>query len=93
MAAGAAAACRLFHSPIPLSDWMSEPQASLQLTLGENPAPVELVRPDTGPFSLYAQLGQQIFFDPSLLTVAALSVRLISSNRPLVQGCLGCRRR
>jgi cytochrome c peroxidase len=73
IAAAASAACLVFRSPIPLSDWMSEPQASLQLTLGENPAPVALVRPVSGPLSLYAQLGEQIFFDPSLSSSGRLS--------------------
>ena len=72
LAAGAAAAC-LLCGPVPLSDWLSSPQASLQLTLGENPAPVDLVRPDAAPLSLYAQLGRQIFFDASLSSSGQLS--------------------
>jgi len=33
---------------------------------GANPHPVHLLKPETVPLSLLAQLGKQIFFDPSL---------------------------
>ncbi len=36
------------------------------LTLGENPDPVQLVRPAAQPLSAMAQLGKQIFYDTSL---------------------------
>ncbi|WP_419759909.1 cytochrome-c peroxidase [Acidisoma sp.] len=62
---GVTSVAALLCGPVPLSDWLSDPHGSLELTLGKNPAPVELVRPDAGPMSLYAQLGKQIFFDPS----------------------------
>ncbi len=71
--AACATAAFVFCGPVPLSDWMSDPGASLQLTLGENPAPVELVRPHTAPPSLYAQLGKQIFFDANLSSSGQLS--------------------
>ncbi len=59
--------------PVPLADWIANPGASLQLTLGENPAPVELLRPDRRPPSLYAQLGEKIFFDARLSSSGQLS--------------------
>ncbi len=40
---------------------------------GENPHPVRLVRPPTGPLSAMAQLGRLIFFDPSLSSSGQLS--------------------
>ena len=73
LVASAAAGAILFGGPVPLPDWIADPRGSLELTLGENPAPVELVRPDARPLSLYAQLGKQIFFDPSLSSSGSLS--------------------
>jgi cytochrome c peroxidase len=63
----------LRRCPVAVSDWITDPEASLQLTLGENPSPVELDRPAARPLSLYAQLGRQIFFDPSLSSSGQLS--------------------
>ncbi|HEY1857105.1 cytochrome c peroxidase [Acidocella sp.] len=57
----------VLQSPIPLADWVSNPVASFQLAQGENPAPVQLVRPvPPAQFSAVAEVGQQIFFDTSL---------------------------
>jgi cytochrome c peroxidase len=39
---------------------------SAATSLGENPAPVQLVRPAIAPLSAMAQLGKAMFFDPSL---------------------------
>ena len=68
-----ATAAVLLLGPVPLSDWMADPQASLLLTLGENPAPVALTRPDANALSPYAQIGRLIFFDPSLSASGQLS--------------------
>ena len=40
---------------------------------GENPRPIHLVRSPVAPFSAMAQLGRQIFFDPSLSSSGKLS--------------------
>src|ERR1700740_3655082 len=40
---------------------------------GENPHPIHLVRRPVAPFSAMAQLGRQIFHDPSLSSSGALS--------------------
>src|SRR5580704_15608531 len=40
---------------------------------GENPHPVHLVRRPVAPFSAMAQLGRQIFYDPSLSSSGKLS--------------------
>jgi cytochrome c peroxidase len=47
----------------------AEPQDSS----GENPNPVHLVRPQSAPLSAMAQLGRQIFFDPSFSSSGQLS--------------------
>ena len=67
------AAAALLRSPVPVSDWFSNPEASFMLAQGENPAPVMLVRPEAAPLSLMAQLGKQIFYDPSLSSSGRLS--------------------
>jgi len=68
-----AGAGALLRPPVPARDWLSAPVASLQLSLGENPAPVELSRPAPAQLSLYAQLGRDIFFDPNLSSSRKLS--------------------
>jgi cytochrome c peroxidase len=40
---------------------------------GENPHPIHLVRRPVAPFSVMAQLGRQIFYDPSLSSSGKLS--------------------
>jgi cytochrome c peroxidase len=47
------------HAPASLDRWIED-------TTGANPNPVKLVRPPEHPLSLLAQIGQQIFHDPSL---------------------------
>lgn len=55
------------QSPIPLADWFSNPAASLKLAQGENPAPIQLIRPvPPAQFSAVAMVGRQIFFDKGL---------------------------
>jgi cytochrome c peroxidase len=44
-----------------------------QVLPGANPHPVQLVRPRMGPLSAMAQLGKQIFYDPSLSASGTLS--------------------
>ncbi|WP_024519355.1 cytochrome c peroxidase [Bradyrhizobium sp. Tv2a-2] len=44
-----------------------------QVLPGANPHPVHLLRPQTAPLSAMAQLGKQIFYDPSLSSSGALS--------------------
>jgi cytochrome c peroxidase len=64
--AASAAVAAIFDSPVPFSDWFSNPVASFALAQGENPAPVHLDIPAPQPLSAMAQLGKQIFFDTSL---------------------------
>src|SRR6202011_2954722 len=47
----------------------AEPQGSA----GDNPHPIHLVRPPVAPSSAMAQLGRQIFYDPSLSSSGKLS--------------------
>ncbi|OYV35429.1 MAG: cytochrome-c peroxidase [Rhodospirillales bacterium 20-64-7] len=62
-----AAGAWVLQGPIPLADWFSNPAASLALARGENPEPVQLVRPVApAQLSAMAELGKQIFFDASL---------------------------
>ena len=68
-----AAAAALLRSPVPVSGWISNPEASFELAQGENPAPVTLIRPDAAPLSAMAQLGKQIFYDTSLSSSGHLS--------------------
>ncbi|MGE5157778.1 MAG: cytochrome-c peroxidase [Gemmatimonas sp.] len=44
-----------------------------QVSPGENPRPVRLIRPQAAPLSAMAQLGQQIFYDASLSSSGRLS--------------------
>jgi cytochrome c peroxidase len=68
-----AAAAFVLAAPVPYADWVANPVASFQLSLGENPAPVTLSRPDAAPLSAMAQLGKQIFFDTNLSSSGRLS--------------------
>jgi cytochrome c peroxidase len=61
-----AAAAELLRGPLTVSDWISNPAASLKLAQGENPAPVTMSRPQAAPLSAMALLGKQIFYDTSL---------------------------
>ncbi|HVE20523.1 MAG TPA: cytochrome c peroxidase [Acidocella sp.] len=64
----------VLQGPIPLADWFSNPVASFQLARGENPSPVQLVRPvPPAQFSIVAEVGRQIFFDTSLSGSGKLS--------------------
>jgi cytochrome c peroxidase len=47
--------------------------APASMAPGENPHPIELVRPPAGPLSAMAQLGRLIFFDASLSSSGKLS--------------------
>jgi len=67
------AAASLLRGPVPVADWLANPVASFALAQGENPAPVELVRPPAAPLSAMAQLGKLIFYDPSLSASGKLS--------------------
>ena len=67
------AAAYMFASPIPVSDWVSNPATSFTLAQGENPYPVTLVRPINQPLSVMAQLGEQVFHDASLSSSGKLS--------------------
>ena len=68
-----AAVVAVLRSPVPVADWFSNPVASFELAMGENPAPVTLVRPDSAPLSAMAQLGRLIFFDTSLSSSGRIS--------------------
>jgi cytochrome c peroxidase len=56
----------VLRGPLPLSAWLSHPEASFALARGENPFPVHLVRPKAAPLSALARLGRDVFFDASL---------------------------
>ncbi len=45
---------------------------------GENPNPIQLVRPPVAPLSAMAQLGQKIFYDASLSSSGKLSCSSMS---------------
>jgi cytochrome c peroxidase len=60
-------------APFALRAWIAHPVETLQLVRGENPFPVHLVRPAIAPLSAMAQLGQSVFFDPSLSSSGQLS--------------------
>jgi cytochrome c peroxidase len=68
------------RSPIPAAAWLRHPVASWMLSWGENPYLVQLVRPPTAPLSEMAELGRDIFFDPSLSASGRLSCA--SCHRP-----------
>ncbi len=63
----------LIRSPVPLSGWAADPVAALELSQGENPAPVQLVRPAVRPLSAMAQLGKAIFYDKTLSASGEMS--------------------
>jgi len=65
LGAGAGVA-QVQRGPAPALAWLTHPLVSYELSEGENPAPIHLVRPAAAPLSAMAQLGKQIFFDPSL---------------------------
>ena len=67
------ATAAILHSPVPVSDWISNPVASFALTQGENPAPVKLDIPAPQPLSAVAMLGKQIFYDTSLSASGKIS--------------------
>ena len=46
--------------------WLLHPLNSATLALGGNPQPVQLLLPPRQPLSAAAQLGKQLFFDPTL---------------------------
>lgn len=68
-----AAAGFLACSPVPLSLWRSGPRDALWLTLGENPHPVKLRVPADPPLSAVAQLGERLFYDPTLSASGRMS--------------------
>ncbi len=68
-----AVAVALWCSPVPVVDWISNPEASWKLAQGENPAPVQLVRPAAAPLSAMAQLGKLVFYDTSLSSSGKLA--------------------
>ena len=72
-AIGVAGGIAILRSPIPARAWLVQPVASFILAHGENPYPVRLVRPPASALSALAQLGRQIFFDPSLSSSGRLS--------------------
>jgi cytochrome c peroxidase len=61
------------RSPFPLRAWAAHPRATFLLSLGEDPFPARLVRPPVAPLSAMAQLGQRLFFDPSLSSSGRLA--------------------
>jgi cytochrome c peroxidase len=63
----------VLRCPVPAGDWLTSPATSFELAQGENPHPVALVRPLAAPLSAMAQLGKQVFFDPSLSSSGRLS--------------------
>jgi cytochrome c peroxidase len=75
------ATAAVLRAPVPPSAWIFNPVASFELTLGENPAPVHLVRPKTGRLSAMAQLGRLIFYDPSLSASGRMSCSSCHSPR------------
>jgi len=50
-----------------------QPDATTMLAEGLNPHPVHLVRPPVEPLSAMAELGQRVFFDPSLSSSGRMS--------------------
>jgi cytochrome c peroxidase len=68
-----AAAGLLACSPVPLRMWVSGPREAFWLALGENPHPVSLVIPADPPLSAMAQLGERLFYDPSLSASGRMS--------------------
>jgi cytochrome c peroxidase len=74
------AAAGIGAGPVPVGAWLAHPIASLALARGENPVPVRLVRPPAVPLSAMAQLGRDVFFDPSLSSSSRLACA--SCHRP-----------
>ncbi|MBB5372206.1 cytochrome-c peroxidase [Acidocella aromatica] len=68
-----AAVAAILSTPVPVAAWLSNPAASFKLARGENPNPVQLVRPESQPLSAMALLGEQIFFDKSLSSSGKLA--------------------
>ena len=56
----------LITSPIPMHQWISHPLNSFELAQGNNPNPTQLIEPAHAPLSAVAQLGKNLFYDPSL---------------------------
>lgn len=56
----------LITSPISIQNWISQPYTSFELAQGKNPHPTQLIEPPSAPLSAMAQLGKNLFFDPSL---------------------------
>ena len=56
----------LYASPIPITAWLSHPLDSFELAQGKNPHPAALLTPSNAPLSAVAQLGKDLFYDPSL---------------------------
>src|SRR5579872_665492 len=57
----------------PLPAGAPAPGLGLPFSRGDNPHPVQLVRPPAAPLSAMAQLGRLIFFDPSLSSSGRLA--------------------
>jgi cytochrome c peroxidase len=68
-----AALAMIQSGPLPLRAWLTHPLASFILARGQNPWPVHLTRPGSKPLSAMAQLGREVFFDPSLSSSGRLS--------------------
>ena len=62
----AAAAWVVVRSPIPMQNWLSQPQRSWVLAQGANPDVVSINLPGVKPSSAVAELGRKLFFDPRL---------------------------
>ena len=60
-------------SPVAPPSARRDALASVILSRGENPYPVALVRPQSGPLSAMAELGRQIFHDPGLSSSGKMS--------------------
>jgi cytochrome c peroxidase len=69
--AGALGIAAVFDLP-PFAAFAQAPPAAISAA-GENPHPVQLVRPPVNPLSAMAQLGRLVFFDASLSSSAKLS--------------------
>ncbi|PPC78501.1 cytochrome-c peroxidase [Pokkaliibacter plantistimulans] len=67
------AAVMVTTSPVPWQLWWQSPRQAYALARGYNPFPQPLTVPASQPLSAMAQLGQQLFFDPSLSGSGQLS--------------------
>jgi cytochrome c peroxidase len=63
----------LASSPVPLRLWVDSPRAAFALARGLDPHPVTLRIPADPPLSAVAQLGKQLFYDPSLSASGRMS--------------------